>query len=70
MLYLQLLDLETSKFSPSGSAVEAVFEEVKRSEMNAISKAMFAQRRVAYLEEFGYDINKYVCVAMMRVQFT
>ena len=58
VLYLQLLDLETSRFPPSESAVEAVFEEVQRSEMNAVSKAMFAQRRVLYLEEFGYDINK------------
>ena len=59
LLYLQLLDLETSRTPPSQSAVEAVFEEVQASgDVNDISKAMFAQRRVAFLEEFGYDISK------------
>ena len=57
--YLQLLDLETSRTPPSQSAVEAVFEEVQASsDINDMSKAMFAQRRVAFLEEFGYDISK------------
>ena len=59
VLYLQLLDLETSRTPPSESAMEAVFEEVQASsEINDISKAMLAQRRVTFLEEFGYDISK------------
>lgn len=59
LLYLQLLDLETSRTPPSQSAVEAICEEVQASsEVNDMSKAMFAQRRVAFLEEFGYDISK------------
>ena len=59
LLYLQLLDLETSRTPPSQSAVEAIFEEVQASsDINDMSKAMFAQRRVAFLEEFGYDISK------------
>ena len=59
LLYLQLLDLETSRTPPSQSAVEAIFEEVQTSsDVNSMSKAMFAQRRVAFLEEFGYDISK------------
>ena len=60
LLYLQLLDLETSRFPPSESAVEAIFAEVQASEMNDVTKAMFAQRRVTFLEEFGCDINKWV----------
>ena len=59
LLYLQLLELETSRTPPSQSAVEALFEKVQASsEVNDISKTMFAQRRVAFLEEFGYDISK------------
>ena len=59
LLYLQLLDLETSRTPPSQTAVEAVFEEIQASsEVNDVSKAMFAQRRVVFLEEFGYDISK------------
>lgn len=59
LLYLQLLDLETSRTPPSQSAVEAIFEEVQASsDINDMSKAMFTQRKVAFLEEFGYDISK------------
>ena len=61
MLYLQLLDLETSRSPPDESAVEAIFEEIQaNSEVNDVSKAMFAQRRVTFVEEFGSDINKLV----------
>ena len=39
--------------------MEAIFDEVMSSNANDITKVMFAQRRVLFLEEFGYDINKY-----------
>ena len=58
LLYLQLLDLETSRFPPSETSVEAIFDDVQTSDVNEVTKVMFAQRRVTFLEEFGYDINK------------
>ena len=57
-LYLQLLEVETSRQPPCEAAAEGVFELVRNSELPEESKQAFALRRLQFLEEFGSSLEK------------
>ena len=59
-LYLQLLDLETSRYPLDEGAIEGVFQQVQGSELGEEIKHSFSLRRSQFLEEFGSDISMLV----------